>query len=71
LRRWLKDKLDEAGARDDVMVCRTGCLGVCSARGVTVAVVAGGRQHVVVASPVADRGEVWEQVVAVLERDLG
>jgi predicted metal-binding protein len=46
LRIWLKDQIKDAGLKGDILVAKSGCLGVCSPLGTTVCF-----------HPSADRGE--------------
>ena len=50
-----------------MMVSKSGCLGVCSDEGVTVAFLGSGGRRVVVVDPNADRDLVWEQI----QREMG
>jgi hypothetical protein len=61
LRQWLKVQLVAEGLKGEVIAVRTGCLGVCSALGVTVAICPAedGERRVFVVDPVADRAEIW------------
>lgn len=64
LRLWLKDRIQEAGVKAQIRAVTTSCLGVCSAKGVTVALVPahGGPQVNLLVDAQADREALWAQI---------
>lgn len=68
LRNWLKDKIKSEGLKGEILSCKTSCLGICSALGVTVDIVPlrGGEHRTLVVDPERDRDALWEQVKAVI-----
>lgn len=73
LRDALKSKMKAEGLKGQVLVAKSGCLDVCSALGVTVAILpdpASGRpRRVLVVDPVAEADEAWAQARDVLLGD--
>lgn len=67
LRQWLKDRIRTDGLRGEIIAVKTGCLGVCSRFGGTVAVqpYAKPRALMVVASD-DDRESLWEKVLRII-----
>jgi predicted metal-binding protein len=69
LRAWLKDRVREEGLRGQILVVKTGCLGVCSAYGVTLAIQPESRpRRLIVFDPTADRNDLWAEVSGILGR---
>ena len=68
LRDWLKDRIRERGLKGRVLSSRTSCLGVCSAKGVTVDIVPGpgGERRMLVLDATSEREALWTQVEACL-----
>jgi hypothetical protein len=69
LRGWLKDRIKAEGLKGKILSSRTTCLGVCSARGVTVDIVptpGHGERRMLLVDPEADREALWAQVKACL-----
>lgn len=71
LRGWLRDRLRAEGLKGRILCTRSGCLDVCSGRGVTVALVpAGGERPVeLLVVDVSDRERLWERVRSTLLDD--
>jgi hypothetical protein len=63
LRQWLKDKSIAEGWKGRVSSVRTGCLGVCSPLGVTVAVCGVDAPKTFVVDPVDDREALWGAIL--------
>lgn len=69
LRQWLKDRIKAEGLKGEILSVRTGCLGVCSALGVTVAICpADGQRRVFVVDPVNDREDLWALARSVMQK---
>ena len=73
LRKWLRDRLCEAGMKDTILPVSTGCLGVCSRHGSTVALMPSSRsgmsRDVFVVGRDVDREGLWNRICAVLVDD--
>ena len=70
LRKWFRDRLRKVGMLDRVLPIRTGCLGVCSSAGLTVALMpdplTGRQREVLIVDPKKDREMLWRRACAVL-----
>lgn len=70
LRDWLKAKLKADGLKGPVLCAKSSCLGICPARGTTIAVIPGPGTHlerrVFVTEPDEDPEAIYEQVLACL-----
>jgi hypothetical protein len=68
LRRWLKDRVRAEGLRGSVLALKTGCLGICSDFGVTVAIIPVGKPREIVVFPSeCDREELWTTITGILQ----
>ncbi|TNE91751.1 MAG: (2Fe-2S) ferredoxin domain-containing protein [Deltaproteobacteria bacterium] len=70
LRDWLKARLKADGLKGPVLCAKSSCLGICPARGTTIAVLpapgTGMERRVFVADPEEPRESVYQQVLACL-----
>jgi len=67
LRQWLKDRVRAEGLRGKMLAVKTGCLGICADRGVTVAIVPEGKRRELVVFPnECDREQLWETIASIL-----
>lgn len=70
LRDWLKARLKADGLKGPVLCAKSSCLGICPARGTTVAVIPGPGTHMVrqvfVTEPDEPYEAIYEQVLACL-----
>jgi len=66
LREWIKDRRKAEGLKGQILVVKTGCLGVCSKRGVTVAIMPSGdrrlERQVLVFSAGDSREALWARI---------
>ena len=68
LRNWLKERLKEDGRWGAICAISTSCMDVCARGRVTVAIEpAQGEPTVMVVDPLADRDDVYRQIVEQLE----
>lgn len=72
LRGWLRDRLKRAGFHRQVLCTRSGCLDVCSGKGVTVALLHtdGARREVIVVEDQDDCEALWRRVLAAFRLDV-
>jgi len=66
LRQWLKDRRNAEGLKGEILVAKSGCLGVCSKHGVTIAILPGeGRaleRQMLVFNDDDDREALWARI---------
>jgi predicted metal-binding protein len=68
LRQWLKDRVKAEGLRGQVLVVKTGCLGICSDHGITVAVIPEAKRRELVVFPAgADKAKLWATITGKLQ----
>ncbi len=66
LRDWIKARAKAEGFREHVLIAKSGCLGICSKQGVTVAIMpgdgSGQARQLVVFSDGDDREALWRRI---------
>lgn len=73
LRNWLKDKRGAEGLKGQILIAKSGCLGICSKHGVTISIMPDeGRGHgrqMLVFGDGDDREALWSRIRAGLMGD--